>query len=66
MIFKSVRALMFDLWLQVKLMMLSLHLEAFLHQLSAEATMRCSTRTVSQQERRSLLEIQVESTALLA
>ena len=66
MIFKGVLALTFDLWLQVKLMMLSLHLEAFLHQLSAEATTRCSTRTVSQQERRSLLEIQVESTALLA
>ena len=66
MIFKVMRALMFDLWLQVKLMMSSLHLEAFLHQLSTEATMRCSTRTISQQERRSLLEIQVESTALLA
>ena len=40
--------------------------EAFFHQLSAKARMSCSTLTILQRERSSLLEIQVESTALLA
>ena len=55
MIFKGVLALVFVWWL-----------EAFIHQLSVNARMRCSTLTILQQKRNSLLEIQLESTAFLA
>ena len=41
-------------------------IKSFFHQHSAKARIHCSTLTIPQRERSSLLEVQVQSTALLA
>ena len=64
--FKGVFVALIAWWWLLKLTRSSLLSEAFRHQLFATWRIRCSTFTILQRERTSSLQIQVESTVLLA